>query len=73
MNPVRVSTSKSCAARVVVSTTPAGGPTRTSGRGSERKWLEESRAIGANVGCEMRNGDVEVSVYGNAEEVWKKK
>ena len=52
MNPVRVSTSKSCAARVVVSTTPAGGPTRTSGRGSARKWLGGRKAIQATV--EMR-------------------
>ena len=37
---MRVSTSKSCAARVVVSTTPGGGPVRTSGRGRARKWVE---------------------------------
>ncbi len=54
MNPVRVSTSKSCAARVVVSTTPAGGPTRTSGRGRERKWSGGRRAIAPKVEWGMR-------------------
>jgi hypothetical protein len=49
MNPVRVSTSQSCAARVVVSTTPAGGRTRTSGRGRARKWFGGRNAIETKV------------------------
>lgn len=39
MNPVRVSTSKSCAASVVVSGTPWGTPTRASGLGRDRRWF----------------------------------
>jgi len=50
MNPVRVSTSQSCAASVVVSTTPAGERTRTSGRGRARKWLGGRNAIETKAG-----------------------
>ncbi len=47
MNPVRASTSKSCAAKVVVSTTPVGGPTAASGRGWERKWVDGRLLLGS--------------------------
>lgn len=38
MKPLRVSTSKSCAAKVVVSTVPVDVSTLISGRGSDKKW-----------------------------------
>lgn len=46
MKPVLLSTSKSWAARVVVSGAPAGGPAKMSGRGSDRKWLVEMGSMG---------------------------
>ena len=46
MNPDRVSTSKSWAARVVVSGRPSGLPTRTFGRDRARKWV--------SLGCSIR-------------------
>ena len=47
MNPVRVSTSKSWAARVVVSGRPTGTQTRMFGRDRDRKCASSKRSIRA--------------------------